>query len=165
MFYASLKINQLASGILILKGLALENKDTPLSPIPTDASVKYFFSFYQNLSCRNSTCYRNISTQKVWRVDNLLGTKQKEIMKEILLVCFGSLLLSLELDLDMMTTRTIMHTTVILIFFCLLQQQSKPSTIQTFGSSHPKMSLCSCMQIGQVSRTSLSYESLQAHKK
>lgn len=99
-----------------MKDLAWENMDVPLSPIPTDASVKYFFSFYQKLSCRNPTCHRNISTQ-VWIVDNLLGTKEKKKMKGILLVCFGSFLMSLEPGLDMMTDMTIMHTTVILILF------------------------------------------------
>lgn len=82
------------------------------------------FPFIRNY-CRNPTCHRNISTQKVWIVDNLLGTKQKKIMKEILLVCFGSLLLSLEPDLHMMTNMTIMHTTVILILFLSVTTAAK----------------------------------------
>lgn len=32
--------------------------DVLLSPIQTDASVKYFFAFYQTLCCRNPTYHR-----------------------------------------------------------------------------------------------------------
>lgn len=73
-----------------MKDLALENMDVLLSPIQTDASVKYFFAFYQALCCRNPTCHRKHQCMQGVDSGKFSGEETEKTMKEILVVHFRS---------------------------------------------------------------------------
>lgn len=137
--------------------------DVSLSPIPADTSVKYFFPFYQKLFWKNPTCHRNTSTLRVCQ--NLLGTKQKKIMKENFLVCFGSLLLSLEPDQDRMTSMTIMHTIVIFILFVCWNSSKNAPQLRHLGSPTPKWTFAARCRYARSLEAAFSHVSLQACKK